>query len=159
MSEPATTTPPVAHGLVEHAMKGACGPECGKPGSMHEALERLEHIAHRMAVAAAEAGHGVPISSLGKDYPGLKQLRDQAMVVLVARAEILALVKALTEAKVIDHEAYRAGVVEAMEYLAAQRAPAVLQEILAQAAARAPIITLQAPPPPPAKQPTNEEVV
>ncbi len=68
---------------------------------MQAAANYLHHLSMRYAGACLELVQGKPVGMIPKGYPGLREFRDLADLILFTRAEINALTKLLLDAEVV----------------------------------------------------------
>jgi hypothetical protein len=94
-----------------------------------KAAQRLHHLSMLYAGCFHELVSGRPGGVLMQGHPGLKQVRDFIDLILLTRAEINALTKLLTDAKIIDPEKLVRQFAEEYEWFAQAKAEAFGVEV------------------------------
>lgn len=89
---------------------------------MNAALNRLHHLSMRYAGAFAELVQGKPVGMLPNNYPGLKEFRDLADLILFTRAEISGLTMLLVAKGVFTKEEFVSQMAEEYDFLAKAKA-------------------------------------
>ena len=86
------------------------------------AAERLHHLSMRYSGSLIELLARQPVGIIPYGHPGLREARDLIDLILLTRAEINGLTKALVDAGVIKPESLREIFAEEYEWLAQQKA-------------------------------------